>query len=1134
MPTRLPKLVLNFFSFLAFNSMMAQSIDITGPAGSERFGSVTVLPNGNYVVIDPYYDEGATVDVGAVYLYNGSTHVLISTLKGSSANDRIGSNFQPTVLSNSNFIIQSWGWDNGAAANVGAITWINGTTGLSGVVNSSNSLIGSQAADLSGSEIDALPNNGNYIVRSYYWSNGAVTGAGAVTWCNGTTGKSGTVGSSISLVGTLFAEHLGASLAVLTNGNYVIGDPGWNNGFGAAVWCNGTTGRVGTISSGIALVGSNANHSVGNNIKALSNGNYVVVSWNWDNGAISQVGAVTWCNGTTGRTGLVSAANSLIGSRADDQIGSNGIIALNNGNYVVVSPYRDNSTVADVGAVTWGNGTAGTTGVVSNLNSIVGSSANDLVGYNGVGLPAVTVLSNNNYVVLSPYWDNGVLADAGAVTWGNGATGTSGIITNSNSLVGSAATDKIGNGGVFALPNGNYVISSWSWDNGAVTDAGAATWGNGTTGITGAISGSNSLVGGSINDQVGYNYNAITVLPGSNYVVKSIYLDNGAMTDAGAVTWGNGTTGTSGIVASSNSLIGSNINDNIGSGGIVSLLNGNYVVSSPNWDNGTTNNAGAVTWCNGTVTTSDIVSAANSFIGSTADDNVGSGGVSGLFNSNYVIKSPNWDNGALVNAGAVTWCDGLTTSGVISSSNSLAGTTTNDNLGSGGVTALYSGNYVVRTPNWDNGVTVNSGAVTFGNGATGLSGTVNTCNSVLGNISNGGSQINFAYNYTYDYLVVGRRSDNIVSIFDPTGMLLADNLDAQTVTISGNNTVPLLSSTGCRIIATLTATGASPVSGSVTAKAWVESSVPNYAGDPFVARHYEITPAVNATSATGRVKLYFTQQEFTDFNNDPLSVLDLPTGPADAIGIANLRIGKFGGISNDGSGLPGTYPGVASVINPDDVDIVWNNGLSRWEVSFDVTGFSGFFVQTKTNVLPITSLELNGQLNNNNAILNWITKGEINTLSFDIERSTDGRTYTAFGNVAALNQSGTNTYTYTDNNINAFGVSVVYYRIKQKDINGRFTYSGIIALSIDKQKSFVLFYPNPVIEKANLSVTINKPQQVVIKIFDNTGRLLQQRSQNLSTGTNALPVDIKNLAEGVYYLAIKGETISEHISFVKQ
>ena len=56
----------------------------------------------------------------------------------------------------------------------------------------------------------------------------------------------------------------------------------------------------------------------------------------------------------------------------------------------------------------------------------------------------MTVLSNGNYVVRSPDWDNGAAADAGAVTWGSGTTGITGTVSAANSLVGSTAGDQVG------------------------------------------------------------------------------------------------------------------------------------------------------------------------------------------------------------------------------------------------------------------------------------------------------------------------------------------------------------------------------------------------------------------------------------------------------------------------------------------------------------------------------------------------------------------------------------------------------------------------------------------------------------------------------------------------------------------
>jgi hypothetical protein len=136
--------------------------------------------------------------------------------------------------------------------------------------------------------------------------------------------------------------------------------------------------------------------------------------------------------------GVISAANSLVGSTANDQVGGDGVQALSNGNYVVRSSSWDNGAVTNVGAVTWGRGTTGVTGVVSAANSLVGSTAGDFIG-----LSFLTVISNGHYVVASPAWDNGAIVDAGAVTWGSGTTGATGVISADNSLVGTTASTNL-------------------------------------------------------------------------------------------------------------------------------------------------------------------------------------------------------------------------------------------------------------------------------------------------------------------------------------------------------------------------------------------------------------------------------------------------------------------------------------------------------------------------------------------------------------------------------------------------------------------------------------------------------------------------------------------------------------------
>lgn len=751
------------------SGIQAQNIDLPGPAGSGSFGaSVTALPNGNIVVTDPGFDAGATENVGAVYLYNGATGALISTLTGSHTNDSVGSN-GITVLTNGNYVVRSLNWDSNSFFDVGAVTWCSKTTGCSGTVSAGNSLIGARPQDVIGyNGVIALP-GGNYVVSSPYRDSLAQSDAGAVTWGNGRSGTSGVVSDQNSLVGSATQDLVGNNgIFVLSNGNYVVSSASWDNGpvannVGAATFGSGASGVSGFINSANSLIGSASNNQVSyGGITPLANGNYVVSSIYWSNGALTNIGAVTWCSGTSGGTGTVSPANSLIGSTANDAIGSDGvnvaiITALPNGNYVIGSPVWDNGGLTNAGASTLGNGTSGTVGTITAANSMVGTKTNDLVG-----VIRAAALADGNYVVGSSRWSNGATLNTGAATWCSKTTGCPSTITAANSLVGST-DDYVSSDGITALPNGNYLVSSSSWSNDALTDVGAVTFCT-AGGTFGTVSVNNSLVGSSANDKIPFR-GGVTVLANGNYVVRSPEWKNGSNIFAGAVTWGNANSGTVGIVSANNSLVGSSNGDNVGLEPITVLPNGNYLVPNHRWNNNGAGDAGAVTWCNGASGTFGAVSAANSLVGTEQNNLVGFRGVTVLSNGNYVVNSPFWDNAAIDNAGAVTWGNGASgVSGVVSAANSLVGTSTGDAL-SDAVYALTNGNYAMLTLGFDSSSLANAGAVTKGNGNGGTTGSINSGNSIIGTAASNSLHMNFSFDALNNQIVVGRPASNIVTLF---------------------------------------------------------------------------------------------------------------------------------------------------------------------------------------------------------------------------------------------------------------------------------------------------------------------------------------------------------------------------------
>jgi hypothetical protein len=592
------------------------------------FGSIVLLTNGNWVARHPQFDAGALVDAGAVTFGSATTGRFgvvsaANSLVGTSADDRVGSgNVVP--LANGNYVVAVPAWNNAAVVDAGAVVFGSGTSGVAGLLTTDKALFGSSANDRVGSgSITPLP-SGAYLVASPNWRNGSATNAGAVTFGNGSSGIVGAVSASNSLVGSQSGDGIGTlAPVVLANGNWVIGSPFWNNGatadVGAVTFGFGSTGRTGAVTSGISLIGATAGDQVGERIVALkgptdaSIGRYVVVSPRWNGSGAVDAGAVTMANGNGGVSGTVLAINSLVGSQNSDFVGGGGVFALADGRYVVASPDWDNGASVDVGAVTLRNANLFEAGVVSTSNSLVGAAAGDEVGGGGV-----VPLPNSAYLVLSPSFSVGAAIGAGAVTWVPPATGRIATVSAANSLVGSRQVDNIGGGGVSAvtvLDDGDAVVASPFWDDGVSTDVGAATYIDRDSGRAGPVSALNSLVGSANGDSVGSN--GIVALPGGDYLVRSSGWRNGGAASAGALSFGTDS-GTTGAVSAANSIVGSTANDGVGSQ-VTVLADGNFIVRSDNWDNAATVNAGAFTLGRSNGEAAGPLTATHSVLGTVAN-----------------------------------------------------------------------------------------------------------------------------------------------------------------------------------------------------------------------------------------------------------------------------------------------------------------------------------------------------------------------------------------------------------------------------------------------------------------------------------------------------------------------------------
>lgn len=732
--------------------------DIVGPTGSWKFGgAVHWLPNGNLVVVDSEFSPaGGPPSIGAVYLYSAKG-VLINQLTGSSAHDRVGSDGVQN-LSNGNFVVRSRHWNSESAMSAGAITWCDAVAGCTGVVSAANSLVGTTTNDRVGEWSVVQVSDSSYLIRSPLWDNGTVENAGAITWAQSTTGLSGEITESNSLVGSSPDDQVGfARPQVLPNGNVVINVVSWDSpaaaNVGAVVMSPADAPITGLISASMALVGTQAGDSVGVDVTVLANGNFVVSSPYWSNAVKSAAGAATWVDGNLGLTGAVSSTNSLVGSTGGDYVasyfGEPAVFALANGNYVVRSPRWSSETVGAAGAVTWCSGTTGVQGAVSALNSLVGSSFRDHVG------ASIRTLPNGNYVVGSPEWDCGAV-DCGALTWGNGTSGVAGPVSDVNSLTGASLRDRVGALPI-ALSNGNFIACTPDWDRGEVVDAGAATWGDGDTGVAGQISAANSLVGAEPGDRVG---TVCTALSNGNYVVRSPAWVRPASDVRGALTWIDGSVGRIGELLAKDSLVGNSIS---GIGYPFPLADGNYLVMSPGWGTAEAPGVGAVTWVDGTVGMRGSISADNSLVGTLSGDGIGSSGAVALADGGYLVSSELWRDPSLGVSGALTWGRaGMPQRGRVSASNSIVGLSQIGTL-SLFVTGFPDSSFAFSTAIEPDNTLV---AMLPGSGRFPIRGTIKLENSVINHVPVGNAQMLVAYDEPNRRFAIGRPGANLVTIVE--------------------------------------------------------------------------------------------------------------------------------------------------------------------------------------------------------------------------------------------------------------------------------------------------------------------------------------------------------------------------------
>ncbi len=165
---------------------------------------------------------------------------------------------------------------------------------------------------------------------------------------------------------------------------------------------------------------------------------------------------------------------------------------------------------------------------------------------------------------------------------------------------------------------------------------------------------------------------------------------------------------------------------------------------------------------------------------------------------------------------------------------------------------------------------------------------------------------------------------------------------------------------------------------------------------------------------------------------------------------------------------------------------------------------------------PVTLMNFEARKEEHTAVLTWATATEQDNKGFEVERSSDGRSWSLVGFVASHAESGKSTlkleYVYTDNKpVNGRN----YYRLKQVDYNGGYAYSDVQMLTI-VQDAKILIYPNPATSSVNLSgLTGNES----IYVYNTSGSLVKQ----LKVEREFVQIDLERLEPGMYYINVTGQ-----------
>src|SRR5690606_31943832 len=180
-----------------------------------------------------------------------------------------------------------------------------------------------------------------------------------------------------------------------------------------------------------------------------------------------------------------------------------------------------------------------------------------------------------------------------------------------------------------------------------------------------------------------------------------------------------------------------------------------------------------------------------------------------------------------------------------------------------------------------------------------------------------------------------------------------------------------------------------------------------------------------------------------------------------------------------------------------------------WELSFPVSGFSGFFITSDNSPLSVKLKQISATNVGTRNRVDWTSASEEVGTQYVLERSADGRRFEQIAEVSGVGSGSS--YTYWDEQP-VYGVN--YYRLRIVNIEGESSYSQIVQASVKDASVFsVSAYPNPVKDVVKVETRGVRTGKAQLILSDVTGKELRV----MEVTEDVTEMVMSGMASGVYF-----------------